>query len=613
MRHPATLLLILWFLLGLPSLCLAAEGQAPHPYGAWSLVPPLVAVVLAMVTRRIYLSLLAGVFAGALITSPGTMLPVDLVKAISDFAEVHLWVTFTGGARLRLFAFVLLMGATIGVIYAGGGMQGLVALMEPLARSRRSGQLTGWLAGMIIFFDDYANTLLVGNTFRSTFDRLKISREKLSYIVDSTSAPVAGLALISTWIAVELEYLQNGIDQLNEITQQNLSALDLFIACLPYRFYIIQALIFVPLVAIMGREFGPMLAAERRRLTEEEQLSPTVGDSDQAELEMRPPSHWANAVVPLVVLLGTVIALIWTTGQQNDVSNYQQQLAEATSNPATTQADLQAMEARHLSDMSGWSYPRTVVGAADSSLALQYGGLAGLATAMLMVRAGRLLSIDQCWHAALVGARMMLPALLILGFASALSALTTNKSAADETSVAYEFQDHRLYTGDYLVEQLNALADDPSTTKLLVAGLPTVVFFISCAVSFSTGTSFGTMGLMVPMAIPLTVATLHAAGREISPDDPILLASVGAVLAGSIFGDHCSPISDTTILSAQASGCDLMAHVNTQLPYALVTAGVAVMLGTILVGLGVSVWILLPLQTAALIAILRWVGRKVEE
>ncbi len=612
MRHPAALLLVLWFTLGMPGLSLAADGKGVHPYGFWSLVPPLVAVVLAIATRRIYLSLLAGVFAGALITSWSAGFPENLFKAVTDFAEVHLWTTFTGGDRLRLFAFILFMGATIGVIYAGGGMRGLVALMEPLARSRRSGQITGWLAGLVIFFDDYANTLLVGNTFRSTFDRLKISREKLSYIVDSTSAPVAGLALISTWIAVELKYLQNGIDQLNAVVGQNLSALDLFIACLPYRFYVIQALLFVPLVAIMGREFGPMLRAERRRLAQQDHPDEPVDEDDQAELEMRAPSHWANAVVPLAVLLSVVVALIWTTGERNAESNQQRQLADAIADPAVSEAEIEAIRARQVRDMSGWSYPRTVVGAADSSLALQYGGLAGLAAAILMVRAGRLLSMDQCWRAALVGARMMLPALMILGFASALSALTTNKSASDEISVAYEFQDHRLYTGEYLVEQLNALADDPRTTKLLVAGLPTAIFLISCAVSFSTGTSYGTMGLMVPMVIPLTVATLQAAGREITPDDPILLASVGAVLAGAIFGDHCSPISDTTILSAQASGCDLMAHVNTQLPYALVCAGVAVLLGTVLVSV-VSVWILLPLQTVALVAILRWVGRKVEE
>lgn len=207
---------------------------------------------------------------------------------------------------------------------------------------------------------------------------------------------------------------------------------------------------------------------------------------------------------------------------------------------------------------------------------------------------------------------MMLPALMILGFASALSNLTTSESYLGEPSQGYEHQDHRLYTGEYLVQQLDALADDPASSALLVAALPTIVFLTSCAIAFSTGTSYGTMGLVIPMVIPLTIASMQAAGREITPDDPILLASLGAVLAGAIFGDHCSPISDTTILSSQASGCEVMAHVNTQLPYALACAGVAVLLGTVLVGVGISVWILLPLQTLALVAIIRWVGRRVE-
>lgn len=610
LRFPLASLLILWLTLGTPGVCLAADGSVPHPYGLWSLAPPLVAVVLAIATRRIYLSLLAGVFAGAVITSLRAGFPAGLFKAIADFAEIHIWTTFTGGDRLRLFAFIIFMGATIGVIYAGGGMRGLVALMEPLARSRRSGQITAWLAGMVIFFDDYANTLLVGNTFRSTFDRLKLSREKLSYIVDSTSAPVAGLALISTWIAVELDYLSNGIGQLNAAMQQELSALDLFIACLPYRFYVIQALLFVPLVAIMGREFGPMLGAERRPLLADDnpEEGPPV-DDDTRELEMRGPSHWGNAVVPLLVLLGVVVALIFSTGDHNARAKYQEDLAKAAGNAD----EIEAVEAKFASDMSGWNYPRTVVGAASSSLALQYGGLAGLVTAIVISRLGGLLTMPQVTRAGLVGARMMIPALMILGFASALSNLTTNESYTGEPSKAYEYQDHRLYTGEFLVQQLNALADDPTSSNILLGALPTIIFLTSCAIAFSTGTSYGTMGLVIPMVIPLVVAAMQAAGREITPNDPILLASVGSVLAGAIFGDHCSPISDTTILSSQSSGCNLMAHVNTQLPYALVCAGVAVLLGTVLVGLNVSVWILLPLQTAALIAIIRWVGKPVEE
>lgn len=577
----------------LPTLCGATEQTGAHPYGAWSLAPPVVAVVLAIATRRIIVSLAVAVFAGALVTAGG-----NFPRAVADFAEIHLWDTLIEPDRLRLFAFVVAMGATIGVIYAGGGMRGLVSLLEPLARSRRSGQLVAWFAGLLIFFDDYANTLLLGHTFRPTFDRLKMSREKLAFVVDSTSAPVAGLALISTWIAVELDYLESGIQQLEAARQAGLSKLDLFIACLPYRFYVIQALVFVPLVALMGREFGPMLRAERRRLEVDSPLTEDLTEQP-TELEMRPISHWSNAVVPLTVLLGVVMWLIVLTGLDS---------LQAEARAAQAQSPANEVAIPQLN----WSNLRQVFGASESSLALQYGGLAGLVVAILLARVNRLLSMDQCLRAAGIGARMMIPALVILWFASGLSCMTTDESYTGEPSTAYEHQDHRLYTGQYLVDGLRHLADDPQSSAWLMAGLPTIVFLISGVVSFCTGTSFGTMGLMVPMVIPLAAATLDAAGVPLTPDNPILLAAVGSVLAGSIFGDHCSPLSDTTILSSQASGCDHVAHVNTQLPYALAVAAVTIALGTLAVGMGVSVWVLLPVQTLALIGLLWIFGKRVE-
>lgn len=552
-----------------------------HPYGLWSLVPPLVAVVLAIATRRIVPSLLAGILAGALVTTGGNVL-----QAVVDMAEVHLWSTLVLPGKLRLFVFTVSIGATVGLIYANGGMRGLVDLIEPLARSRRSGQITAWLAGMVVFFDDYANTLLLGNTFRATFDRLKLSREKLAYVVDSTSAPVAGLALISTWIAVEMDYLQQGINQLDAAVASDYSALDLFISCLPYRFYVIQALLFVPIVALMGREFGPMLAAERRRLAQTELDQHDDQESQDPDLNVRDRSHWLNGVVPILVTLITVVALMIATGR-------------ATIGDAAQ-------------TLTGWVWFREVFGAANSSLALQYGGLAGVATAVLLSVAGRLLSTDQCMRAATRGARMMVPALVILWLASGLSRMTTSTSYDGQPSAGYEHQDHRLYTGDYLVEQLRELASDPTSSAWLVAGLPTIIFLLSSFVAFSTGTSYGTMGLMVPLVIPLVYAALAAAGTAMTPDNPILLASAGSVLAGAIFGDHCSPLSDTTILSSQASGCGHVAHVRTQLPYALAVAGASILLGTAAIGLGVNVWLLLPLQTASLVGTIWFFGSKPE-
>ena len=218
----------------------------------------------------------------------------------------------------------------------------------------------------------------------------------------------------------------------------------------------------------------------------------------------------------------------------------------------------------------------------------------------------------------------MLPAIAILWCASSLSRQTSNKSVTGEpTTTPYEFKDHRLYTGDYLAGIIAPSGHSDSehgtdnelssTTLFSIELLPTVVFLLAAIVSFCTGTSYGTMGILLPMVISLTYTLLTSTGGTISASDPILLASVGGVLAGAIFGDHCSPISDTTILSSQACSCDHVAHVMTQMPYALSVAAVAVLFGTLPLGWGVSVWILLPVQVVVLLVLLMVGGKRVEE
>ncbi len=566
-----------------------------HPYGWFCLAPPVVAVVLAILTRRILFSLLVGLFAGAMLTTSG-----DLLAALIALGETHLWPTFIDPSKLRLFTFTMAMGATVGLLHRAGGMQGFVQLMTPLANTRRSGQLTGWAMGLAVFFDDYANTLLLGGALRPVFDRLRISREKLAYLVDSTAAPVAGLALISTWVAVEIAYVQEGLDNLAPTTLgadavAGASAFSLFVACLPYRFYVIQALLFVPIVALLGRDFGPMLAAERQA----KKTRGISGGRDSVPIPFSPedegsvaaaaanrsptPSHWSNAVVPLAAMLAAVIALLWTTGMAN--------LAQALPADAS------------LSDTL-----RKVFGAANSGLALQYGAFTGLLVALVMTRLRALLSTQEIRNALIRGVLTVLPAVAILWLAASMSRMTGNKSAEGAPSaVAFEYTDYRLYTGEFLSGKLlGSEGEEPS--DLFKAILPTAIFLLSAIVAFCTGTSFGTMGLVVPMVVPLAISA--ASGEPDPLGSPLLLASLGGVLAGAIFGDHCSPISDTTILSSQASGCNHMAHVRTQLPYALLIATVCVFLGTLPLGMGINVWLLLPLQTMALVGLLFLLGKK---
>ncbi len=565
----------------------ADSSRAAHPFGWLSLVPPLVAVMLAVATRRIVLSLLVAIVVGSLITTRGNVL-----MSVVHIFEIHLWATLVNDEMLRLFAFTTAIGATVGIVYANGGMRGLVALIEPLARGSRSGQFTGWLAGMIVFFDDYSNTLLLGNTFRPTFDRLKISREKLAYVVDSTSAPIAAMAPISTWIAVELGYLEQGISavaQINPEAAANLNQFNLFFDCIPYRFYAIHALLFVLLIALAGRDYGPMLKAERRRLRGEASHQPGV----DSEFDARERSHWINAALPLGTMLAVAIWLIVHSGLVNLRAK-----AETAGDQLPTLATAKLRE---------------IFGAAEPMIALQYGGLAGLGLAVLMTRWGKLLPSALMWQGAARGALLMIPALLVLWLATGLSEMTRNTSVVTgEASVGYEFQHYRLYTGNFLVEQLEAFASEGDRAEWMVAALPTIIFVVAAAMSFATGSSYGTMGLMVPMTIPLAYATLSAAGIPFTPGHPIVLGATGSVLAGSIFGDHCSPLADTTILSSQASGCDHLAHVYTQLPYALTIAGVCV-LGTIGVGLNWPVAVILPVQGVLLLLIVLLFGRRVVE
>ncbi len=546
----------------------------PHPYGWLSILPPIIAIVLAVVTRRAVLSLLLGIFAGAVVTAKG-----NLLTAGYDFFEVHLWPTLIDAGKMRVFAFTLLMGAMVGVISRGGGMQGLIQKLSPLAKTRRGGQLTTWLLGWVIFFDDYANTILLGNTLRPLCDRLRISREKLAYLVDSTAAPIAGMALISTWVAVEIDYIREGLD--NVAGAGSVSALDLFVGSIPYRFYVLGALLFVPLLAIFGREFGPMLEAERVCAAGQTSKGYVAADPDEDAIDDT-KGRWFNAAIPIAVMLAVVIWLLLVTGRQA------------------------------LGDGAADASLRDIFGSADSPLALLYGALAGLVVAGLLCRVQGILNLGTIGKAAGNGAKVVLPALAILWCASTLSRQTGNKSVAGESSPIaqkYKFDDHRLYTGEYMAELV--LPEKDAANSLTIKLLPTIVFVLAAVLAFATGTSFGTMGILVPMVVSL-VCPLVTTDGVLDPSHPILLASLASVLAGAVFGDHCSPISDTTILSSQASGCDHVAHVVTQMPYAVVVGAVAILLGTLPIGWNVPVAILLPIQAIALVVVVRMLGKQVD-
>ncbi|MBB73090.1 MAG: hypothetical protein CMJ75_01110 [Planctomycetaceae bacterium] len=523
-------------------------------YGIWSLVPPLLAIALAMLTRRIVVALAVGVFAGALILAGG-----NPVLATSRALEAHLWKSLADEQHLRVFTFTLLMGAMIGVVHRSGGMHGVVTLLAPLARNRRGGQFLTWLLGLLVFIDDYANSLLLGNTMRPLTDRLRISREKLAYLVDSTAAPVSGLALISTWVAGEIGYIEEGFRQLSGGV--SVDGLSYFVQTIPYRFYVLWSLLMVPLVALLGRDFGPMLAAERRAFAGV--VSGVSEPQDGPDLLAGPdsgkPLRWLNAVIPVVVTIVVVVGLLVLTGRS--------ELGDGKEG---------AYRLLHL------------IGNGDSYLSLVYGSLSGLIVACGLAWGQRLLTAVEIRQAATQGARVVFPALSILWLAWAVSEITDEK---------------HLGTAVFLGNLLEGALD--------LRWIPTAVFVIASLVAFSTGTSWGTMLILMPIVIGVTFKMLTDQGLA-DAEHPLLIAAVGSVLAGAIFGDHCSPISDTTVLSSQASGCHHVEHVRTQLPYALLVAAISILCGTIPVGFGFSVWLTLPVGSLLLIGALAAFGRRVD-
>ncbi len=520
-----------------------------HSYGCLSLLPPVIAIGLAIITRQVVISLFVGVFVGALIVAGG-----NPFVAVATTFETHLWSSLSHADHLRVFLFTLLMGALVGVMQRSGGMEAIVKGLAPWARTRRGGQLTVWLLGLLVFFDDYANSLLLGNTMRPLSDRLRISREKLAYLVDSTAAPVSGLALISTWVAGEIGYIQDGLN--NTPLASTANAFELFLETIPYRFYVLFALIFVPVVALLGRDFGAMLVAERQMQGRRQPTKLPKAASSQSDV-----SSWQSAVLPVLTVVMVTLLLILLTGAQKLAAD------------AATDHSL-----------------RNVFGNGKSYVALLYGSLTGLVVALLLGRWQVGMSWEQLREAADAGARQVLPALVILWLAWALSGLTRTEY---------------LGTGDYLGALLQNSVD--------VRWMPTIVFVLASAVAFSTGTSWGTMGILMPLVVPTTVQLLSADGEPFSAQNTLLIGSVAGVLAGAIFGDHCSPISDTTVLSSQASGCDHVAHVRTQMPYALFVAAVSIVCGTVPIGFGISVWWTLPVGVVMLVLGLVVLGQRVEQ
>ncbi|MBN2659000.1 MAG: Na+/H+ antiporter NhaC family protein [Spirochaetales bacterium] len=507
-------------------------------YGLLSIIPTIVIIVLAWRTKQVMPSIIFGIFLGATFINQynpftGLLRTFDhyIVDSVADSWNIS--ILFLN------FAF----GGMIAILAKSGGMSALGKSIASKAKNVTNTQLAVWFSGIVIYFDEIFNILIIGNTMKSVTDRFRISREKLAYFIDTTGSAIASLIPLSTWVAFEVGLVHDSF----EAAGVEKNAFQALLGSIPYRFYSIFVVL-IPLVIILTkREFGPMHKAELRARKTGKVLSDTAIAMSTQEIEMEEEEGGKKLSAPDAVILilfmifATVAGLFFSGGGFGAGS-----VADAFGN-------------------------------ADAAKALVWASVSGSLLAGAFVLAKGVMKFSKVMDTWVNGAKSILFANMIIVLAWALGSLTGD-----------------LGTADYII----GVTDGLLTAQLI----PLLIFLIATVTSFATGTSWGTMAILMPIAIPLGL-TLG------SPMSPV----IASVLTGSIFGDHCSPISDTTILSSMASGCDHIDHVKTQIPYALLGAVVAGLVGFLPAGFGVSSFVTIPAGIVLIIAVFLIIGKKVDD
>lgn len=547
----------------------------------WAVVPPLVAIIMALLIKEVLVALLMGIFIGASTLGFYTGGISGIFSGFLAVLDHYILSALNDPDHLSVVLFSLLIGSIVAVISKNGGMKGVVNRIVKYAQTRRSGMFTTYFLGMAIFFDDYANSLVVGNTMRPVTDKLKISREKLAYIVDSTAAPVSAIAFVTTWIGAELGYISSAMDKINAngvVVSEGVYSI--FVNSLAYSFYPILTLIFIFMLIWSKRDFGPMLKAENKAISGDEAAfgsSASGVDSDEFEPVTTTKVRAVNAVLPVIIIVfGTLAGLVYTgvTSWRSEFSVLG--LAE----------NIPFFEGLAIADpgsVSGVQKIGAIIGAANSYSALLWASMAALFVAVLLTVSQRIMSLKDTMETVVQGIKTMMSAVLILVLAWSLAEVTRDLNTADVIKNAFG-------------------------TEFSVWLIPAITFLISALIAFSTGSSWSTMAIVYPIMIP-TAFAIAQAGDGIDAM-AILYNTVASVLAGAVLGDHCSPISDTTILSSLATSCDHVQHVKTQIPYALSVGGVALFVGIIPTALGLSPLIAFPLAIGVLWLLIRFVGIK---
>ncbi|MBS4330978.1 Na+/H+ antiporter NhaC family protein [Campylobacter vulpis] len=564
----------------LPIVLFADAKVNAEFYGFITLLPPFIAIILAFITKDVILSLFMGVLSGTFLLSlASNIFFVDTIALINiydtlveSFSKIIGYVlkSTSDPVNAGIILQILCIGGLVALITKMGGAKAIALKFAKRAKTAVSAQLNTWFIGLLIFFDDYANLLIVGPIMRPLADKFKISREKFAFIIDSTAAPVAGIAIISTWIGLEVSLIKNAYAS---IGIDNISAFGIFVETIPYRFYNIFMLFFVVLTAIMGREFGSMYAAQIRAKTTG-QIAPVSKSAalDTAELEdqfLAPKEgieiRAFDAIVPVMTLIILAIVGFYFNGFSVLEG---EELANARANPLSFET------------------LRSAFGSADSSIVLFQAALFAAIVAIFIGVRRRIFNIKEAIETWIYGWKTMIFTIVLLLLAWSLSSIVKD-----------------LGTSTFIT---HLLAD-----KLPEFILPATIFAFASLISFAIGTSYGTMGVLMPLAVPLAFEIAKLNGLEGEALHHYMVLNISCVLTGAIFGNHCSPISDNVILSSMSAKCDHMEHVRTQIPYALFICAISLFTGYIPVALGLSVWLVLPLNFILITLLLRIIGKKV--
>lgn len=538
-----------------------------NKFGIWTILPPLVSIVLAFITKNVVVSLFLGTMIGCvMLYVTDSNIFIALIQGFMDFVN-RVLESLADPWNAGIILQVLVIG---GIIHLVGKMGGAKAIAEALARKAktvRSVQLTTFLLGLAVFFDDYANSLIVGPIMRPVADKLKISREKLAFVIDATAAPVAGLAIISTWIGLEVGLIGDAFNSIG----QSVDAFGVFLQTIPYRFYNILILAFVLISAITLREFGPMYKAElnaRRGIRNKEVSSHSKEQIDEVINELEPKegvklSIW-NAIIPVGSLIVFSLIAFYYSGYSTIMAG-----------------DDVALKVIISESPFGFTAIQQTFSNADASIALFQSALISSIITIALAVGKKIFTLSEAIENWIEGMKGLVITGVILLLAWSLSSVTKE-----------------VGTAQYLVDILS------NTVPAFI--LPSIIFILGSVIAFATGTAYGTMGILMPLAIPLSYTIS-------SGDMNLVIISTSAVLTGAIFGDHCSPISDTTILSSTGAGCNHIDHVKTQIFYAIFVGVVAILFGYIPAGLGLNVWITLIMGVAVIAIFLMIVGKRVDK